>query len=58
MKNVSNTTHLFLTKADSDLKLYKHTGDALKITPEMNEVFDLVFIDAEKASYDAYLKPL
>lgn len=37
-------------------KIIQHTGDALKIIPEFNQIFDLVFIDAEKKMYDAYFE--
>lgn len=31
-----------------------HIGDALTIIPQLDHVFDLVFIDADKRSYQAY----
>jgi caffeoyl-CoA O-methyltransferase len=31
-----------------------HIGDALKVIGELNEMFDLVFIDADKANYTNY----
>ena len=35
-------------------KINLHIGDALKIIPELNETFDLVFIDADKRLYCEY----
>ncbi|REJ83804.1 MAG: O-methyltransferase [Bacteroidetes bacterium] len=35
-------------------KIKLHIGNALDIIPELNEVFDLVFIDADKINYSKY----
>jgi predicted O-methyltransferase YrrM len=35
-------------------RIVQHTGDALNIIPDMDMVFDLVFIDAEKKEYARY----
>ena len=35
-------------------QIIQHTGDALEIIPKLDFVFDLVFIDAEKAEYQKY----
>ena len=35
-------------------KIIYHQGDAAKIIPELNDVFDLVFIDADKKNNETY----
>ncbi len=37
-------------------RITQHVGDALAIIPTLDDVFDLVFIDAEKKQYDAYFE--
>ena len=36
-------------------KIVQHTGNALEIIPKLDRSFDLVFIDADKNNYPAYL---
>ncbi len=44
----------YFTKAGLADKIVHHIGDARQIIPTLNENFDLVFIDADKANYSAY----
>jgi caffeoyl-CoA O-methyltransferase len=39
-------------------QIVQHTGNALEIIPELQADFDLVFIDADKCNYPAYLELL
>lgn len=41
-------------EAGLEEKIIPHTGKAIDILPGMNEVFDLVFIDADKVNYSNY----
>lgn len=44
----------YLKKAGLDQKVKLHFGDARKLVQEINEQFDLVFIDADKREYLEY----
>ena len=44
----------FFDKSVYKEKFILHTGDARKIVSKLDETFDLVFIDADKASYIEY----
>ena len=46
----------FFDKSGCGNRIIQHTGDALKIIPRLDLVFDLVFIDAEKREYPNYLE--
>jgi predicted O-methyltransferase YrrM len=44
----------FFSKSLYNNKIILHEGNALQITPTLNEVWDIVFIDADKISYLDY----
>ena len=44
----------YFKKAGADDKIRLHIGNALEIIPQLNEQWDLVFIDADKVSYIEY----
>jgi len=45
---------LFFREAGMEHKIKYYSGDAMAVIPNMNEVFDLVFIDADKEHYSEY----
>lgn len=44
----------YINEADLNDKIHFHNGDALTIIPQLNYIFDLVFIDADKENYINY----
>jgi caffeoyl-CoA O-methyltransferase len=44
----------FIRRSPVGEKIKLYTGDALRIIPQMNIMFDLVFIDGDKREYTAY----
>jgi len=44
----------YIKKADLDDKIELLMGDALEIIPQLNNMYDLVFIDADKENYINY----
>jgi predicted O-methyltransferase YrrM len=49
-----NIQNKYFKKSGCADQIVQHTGDALKILSNLDMDFDLVFIDSEKKSYDAY----
>lgn len=50
----AQTAREFFKKAGAEDKIELHVGDALQIIPDLNETWDLVFIDADKVNYITY----
>ena len=44
----------YLSRSSYKEKIKLHFGDAMEIIPQLDEVFDLVFIDADKRLYSEY----
>lgn len=45
----------YFDRSDYSSRIIQHTGNALEVIPQLNKDFDLVFIDADKRNYPAYL---
>lgn len=45
----------YFDKSDYGSQIVQHVGDALEIIPKLDLEFDVVFIDADKRNYPAYL---
>jgi len=48
----------YFREAGLEDRITRHQGDAMKIIPAMQENFDLIFLDADKENYPAYLELL
>ena len=48
------TAKNYFKKAGFEEKIKLHVGNAMDIIPQLNEIWDLVFIDADKVSYIDY----
>ncbi len=44
----------YFAKSSQNDQIILHVGDALKIIPELDEAWDLIFIDADKVNYINY----
>ena len=46
----------YFLKSKYQKNIIQYTGDALEIIPKINSKFDLIFLDADKESYNKYLE--
>jgi caffeoyl-CoA O-methyltransferase len=53
---LSSFAHSYFKRAGVDSKIIQMTGNALKIIPGLNSIFDLVFIDGDKREYIDYYR--
>jgi predicted O-methyltransferase YrrM len=44
----------YFNRSEYAAKIISHTGNALEIIPQLNETWDMVFIDADKPAYIEY----
>lgn len=49
-------TRAFIRRSGLEERIVFHLGDACRIIPELDELFDLVFIDADKRQYAEYYR--
>lgn len=54
--NYAEIAREYFRKAKLEDRIVLYAGDALDIIPQLNETFDLVFIDAAKEHYSDYYK--
>lgn len=53
---LQSLTHKYFLKSGMADRIIQYIGDARQIIPEINQSFDLVFIDADKREYCDYYK--
>lgn len=53
---IEDFTRDFIRRSGLEERIVFHIGDACRIIPRLEEVFDLVFIDADKRQYGEYYR--
>jgi predicted O-methyltransferase YrrM len=51
---ITETARRYFTEAGLEKSIKIHSGNALKVIPGLTDVFDLIFIDADKEEYIGY----
>mgnify|MGYP000129663761 CR=1 FL=1 len=57
-EELSSIQRRYFDKSGYGSQIISHTGDAIEIIPKMDIKFDLIFIDAEKRSYNDYFEAI
>lgn len=53
-EELEDFTQSYFDKSEHGKKIKMHIGNAMEIIPELNETWDMVFIDADKSNYANY----
>ena len=53
-EELEDFTQSYFDKSEDGKKIKMHIGNAMEIIPELNETWDMVFIDADKSNYANY----
>lgn len=51
---IEDLTRAYISRSGLEDRIVFHVGDACEIIPQLSEMFDLVFIDADKRQYTQY----
>jgi predicted O-methyltransferase YrrM len=53
-EELHDLAHRYIVESGLQDKIVQHIGSAIDIIPQLNQTFDLVFIDADKSNYENY----